>query len=158
MDIHNRKIDGFIEGKLRQTKLESTSSDFKQFVMKRVKSEYKTYAEEERRDRIAKYIIGIFSAMMVGFTFVLGYLAKSDFSSTVESTGITIEPTVETSNNILQQFPGYIQNFFVNALGLLGLTVSPQSINLIVGLILVILFYFLADRVFLKGRLRSIRN
>jgi hypothetical protein len=158
MDIQKRKIEEFIENKLRQTKLESTSSDFKQFVMNRVKSEYKTYAEEERRDRIAKYIIAIFSAMMVGFTFILGYLAKSDLSSTVESTGITIEPTVETSNNILQQFLVYIQNFFVNVLGLLGLTVSPQSINIILGLLLVVVFYFLADKFLLRGRLKSIRN
>jgi hypothetical protein len=158
MDLQKRKIEEFTDSKLRQAKLENTSFDFRQFVMKRVISEYKTYAEEEKRDRTAKYIIGIFSAMVVGFTFIVGFLAKSDLSSKVESTGISIEPTVETSNNILQQFLVYIQNFFVNVLGLLGLTVSPQSINIIVGLLLVIVFYFLADKFLLKGRLKSVRN
>jgi hypothetical protein len=158
MDLHNRKIDEFIEGKLRQTKLESTSSDFKQFVIKRVKSEYKTYGEEERRDRIAKYIIGVFSAIMVGFTVILGYIAKSDIDSTVKSTGITIEPTVETSNNILQQFLSYIQSFFINLLGMLGLSASPQTVSIVIGLVLAVIFYVVADRVFLKGRLKSIRN
>jgi hypothetical protein len=158
MDLQKRKIEEFIENKLRQAKLENTSSDFSQFVMKRVRSEYKSFAEEEKRDRVAKYIIGAFSALMVIFTFILGFLAKSDINSAAQSTGITIEPTVETSNNIVLQFLGYIQNFFVNVLAMLGLTATPQSISLIVGLVLVILFYFLADRVFLKGKLKSIRS
>jgi hypothetical protein len=158
MDIQKRKIDEFIESKLRQMKPESTSSDFSGFVMKRVSSEYKSYVEEEKRDRAAKYIIGAFSALMVIFTFVLGFLAKSDINSAAQSTGISIEPTVETSNNFILQFLGYVQNFFVNVLGLLGLTATPQTISMIVGLVLVILFYFLADRYFLKGKLKSIRS
>jgi magnesium-transporting ATPase (P-type) len=158
MDLQKRKIEEFIESKLRQAKLENTSSDFSQFVMKRVSSEYKTYVEEEKRDRVAKYIIGAFSTLMVVFTFILGYLAKSDINSSVQSTGISIEPTVETSNSFILQFLGYIQTFFVNVLGLLGLTATPQTISMIVGLVLVILFYFLADRVFLKGKLKSIRS
>ena len=158
MDIKKRKIEEFINSKLRQAKLENTSSDFSQFVMKRVNSEYKSYVEEEKRDRAAKYIIGAFSALMVIFTFIVGFLAKSDISSVEQSTGISIEPTVETSNGIVMQFLGYIQNFFVNVLAMLGLTASPQTISLIVGLILVVVFYFLADRVFLKGKLKSIRS
>ena len=158
MDIQKRKIDEFIESKLRQAKPENTSSDFSRFVMKRVSSEYKSYVEEEKRDRVAKYIIGAFSSLMVVFTFILGYLAKSDINSTVKSTGINIEPTVETSNNIVLQFLGYIQNFFVNVLAMLGLTATPQTISMIVGLVLVVAFYFLADRYFLKGKLKSIRS
>jgi hypothetical protein len=158
MDIKKRKTEEFIDSKLRQAKLENTSSDFTGFVMKRVNSEYKSYVEEEKRDRVAKYIIGAFSALMVVFTFILGFLAKSDISSAEQSTGISIEPTVETSNGIVMQFLGYIQNFFVNVLAMLGLTASPQTISLIVGLILVVVFYFLADRVFLKGKLKSIRS
>ena len=158
MDLQKRKIDEFIESKLRQAKLENTSSDFSRFVMKRVSSEYKSYVEEEKRDRVAKYIIGAFSSLMVVFTFILGYLAKSDINSTVKSTGINIEPTVETSNNIVLQFLGYIQNFFVNVLAMLGLTATPQTISMIVGLVLVVAFYFLADRYFLKGKLKSIRS
>lgn len=158
MDIKKRKIEEFIDSKLRQAKLENTSSDFTGFVMKRVSSEYKSYVEEEKRDRVAKYIIGAFSALMVIFTFILGFLAKSDISSAEQPTGISIEPTVETSNGIVMQFLGYIQNFFVNVLAMLGLTASPQTISLIAGLILVVVFYFLADRVFLKGKLKSIRS
>ena len=158
MDLQKRKIDEFIESKLRQAKLENTSSDFSSFVMKRVSSEYKSYVEEEKRDRAAKYIIGAFSALMVIFTFILGFIAKSDISSATQSTGISIEPTVETSNSIVMQFLGYIQNFFVNVLAMLGLTASPQTISLIIGFVLVVIFYFLADRVFLKGKLKSIRG
>jgi hypothetical protein len=158
MDLQKRKIEEFINSKLRQAKLENTSSDFSGFVMKRVSSEYKSYVEEEKRERVAKYIIGAFSAMMVIFTFIVGFLAKSDINSAAQSTGISIEPTVETSNNIVLQFLGYIQNFFVNVLAMLGLTATPQTISLIIGFILIVIFYFLADRVFLKGKLKSIRS
>jgi hypothetical protein len=155
MDLKDRKIDEFVESKLRKSKVENTSSDFTSFVMKRVQSEYKSMTAEARRDRIAKYIIGVFSSLMVIFTVVIGYLAKSEIGSKVESTGIKIEPTVETSNNILQQFISYVSIFFENLLGFFGLTASFQSISIIVGLILIVLFYFLADRVFLKGKLKS---
>lgn len=158
MDIKKRKIEEFINSKLRQAMLENTSSDFNSFVMKRVSSEYKSYVEEEKRDRVAKYIIGAFSALMVIFTFILGFLAKSDINSATQSTGISIEPTVETSNGIVMQFLSYIQNFFVNVLAMLGLTATPQTVSLIIGFILVVVFYFLADRVFLKGKLKSVRN
>ncbi len=158
MSIKERKIDDFIESKLRQAKLENTSSGFTQFVMKRAGLEYKYFAAEEKHDRLAKYIIGIFSTLMVVFTVIMGYLAKSQLSSTVKSTGVSIEPTVETSNNFLQNIPSYIQAFFMKLLGLFGLSLSPQSVSIIIGLILIAVFYFIADRVFLRGKLKSIRS
>lgn len=158
MDLKDRKINEFIESKLRKSKLEASSGDFTSFVMKRVQSEYKSITSETRRDRIAKYIIGAFSSLMVIFTVIIGYLAKSEIGTKVESTGIKIEPTVETSNNILQQFLTFISAFFENVLGFFGLTASFQGISIIIGVILIILFYFLADRVFLKGKLKSIRS
>ena len=158
MSLEDRKIDRFIESKLRQGKLETPSAGFTQFVMKRAGSEYKSSAAEEKRDRAAKYIIGIFSALMVGFTVFMGYIAKSELSSTVRSTGVSIEPTVQTSNNFIQNFLAYIQSFFLNLLDLLGFSATPQSVIIIIGLILVLAFYLLADRIFLKGKLKSIRS
>lgn len=158
MEPKERKINEFVESKLRKSERKNTSSDFTPFVMKRVQSEYKSFAADARRDRIAKYIIGAFSSLMLIFTFIIGYAAKSDISTEVESTGIKIEPTVETSNNIVQQFLGYISVFFENVLGFFGLNATAQNLSIIIGLILIVIFYFLADRVLLKGRLRSIRN
>lgn len=158
MSLENRKIEDYVESKLRQTKLHSAAPGFTQFVMKRITSEFKSSVAEEKRDRAAKYIIGIFSAMMVGFTVLMGYLAKSDLSSAVKSTGVSIEPTIETSNNFLQDAMLYIQVFFMKVLGIFGLSLSPQSVSIIIGLLLIIVFYFVADRVFLKGKLKSIRS
>jgi len=158
MDLKDRKINEYIESKLRKSKLTDASGDFTSFVMKRVHSEYKSMTAEARRDRIAKYIIGAFSSLMVIFTVIIGYVAKSEIGSKTESTGIKIEPTVETSNNILQQFIAYISAFFENVLGVFGLSATLQNISIIIGLVLIVLFYFLADRVFLKGRLKSIHN
>lgn len=158
MDIKEKKINEFIESKLRKSKIESASGDFSSFVMKRVQSEYKSMTADAKRDRFAKYIIGAFSSLMLIFTVIIGYIAKSEIGSEVESTGIKIEPTVETSNNILQQFLAFMSAFFENVLGFFGLTATVQNISIIVGLVLIILFYFLADRVFLKGRLKSVRS
>ncbi len=158
MDIKERKINEFIESKLRKSKPEAASGDFTSFVMKRMQSEYKSMKAEVRRERIAKYIIGAFSSLMVIFTVIIGYLAKSEIGSEVKSTGIKIEPTVETSNNILQQFLAFMSAFFENVLGFFGLTATTQNISIIIGLVLIVLFYFLADRVLLKGRLKSIRS
>ena len=88
--------------------------------MKRSGAEYNSFAAEEKHDRLAKYIIGTFSALMVVFTVIMGYLAKSELSSTVKSTGVSIEPTVETSNNFIQNLPVYIQAFFMKVLGFFG--------------------------------------
>ncbi len=158
MDLKDRKINELIESKLRKSRQADASDDFTSFVMKRVKSEYSSFAAEARRDRIAKYIIGAFSSLVLIFTIVIGFIAKSEVSSEVESTGIRIEPTVETSNNIVQQFLSYISTFFENVLGFFGLSATVQNLSIIIGLILIVVFYFLADRVLLKGRLRSIRS
>lgn len=158
MSIKERKIEDFINGKLRHSKLESTSSGFTQFVMKRAGMEYKSFAAEEKRDRAAKYIIGVFSGLMLMITVIIGYMAKSQFSSGIKSTGVSFEPTVETSNNFLQNLPTYIQAFFMKVLGYFGLSLSPQSVSIIIGLILIAVFYFIADRIFLKGKLKSIRS
>ena len=158
MSLQERKINDFIENKLRQAKLENTAPGFTQFVMKRAGTEYKSFAAEEKQDRLAKYIIGIFSTLMVVFTVFMGYIAKSDLSSKVKSTGVSIEPTVETSNNFLQNIPLYVQAFFMKVLGLFGLSLSPQSASIIGGLVLAALLYFIADRIFLRGKLKSIRS
>ena len=158
MSLQERKINDFIENKLRQAKLDNTSAGFNQFVMKRAGSEYKSFAAEEKHDRLAKYIIGIFSTLMVVFTVVMGYLAKSQISSTVKSTGVSIEPTVETSNNFIQNLPVYVQAFFMKVLGLFGLSLSPGSVSIIIGLIFVLALYLVADRIFLKGKLKSARS
>ena len=158
MDLENRKIDDFIENKLKRASLARTSGDFTSHLMNKVQSEYKTAVEEAKRDRIAKYIIGIFCSLILVITIMVGYLAKSDVSSTIESTNIKIEPTIVTSTNYFQQFITFIQNLFINILSFFGLTVSLQSVNIIAGLIVIFTLFLVADRIFLKGKLRSIHG
>jgi len=158
MEPGNRKIDDFIENKLRQASLARTRSDFTGHLMKRIESEYTLSLQEARSDRIAKYIIGSFSSLILVVTILIGYLAKSDVSSKIESTGITIQPTIETSANYFQQFLTLVQNFFVDVLAFLGLSVSLQTVNIVAGLLVVFTFFFLADKIFFKGKLRSIHS
>jgi hypothetical protein len=126
--------------------------------MKRIESEYTLSLQEARSDRIAKYVIGAFSSLILIVTVFFGYLAKSDVSNKIESTGIKFEPAVETSTNYFQQFIAFVQDFSINVLSFFGLSVSLQTVNVIAGLIVVFTFFFLADRIFFKGKLRSIHS
>jgi hypothetical protein len=154
----NRKIDDFIESRLRQAALSKTSSDFTSHLMKRMQAEYRSSLEEVRRDRIAKYIVGSFCSLIIIVTVIIGYFAKTDVSSTVESANIKIEPTIENSANYFQQLLSFIQNFSVDVLGFFGLSISPHTINVFAGLLVVLTLFFLADKAIFKDKLRSIRS
>jgi hypothetical protein len=154
----NRKIDDFIERRLRQAPLSKTSSDFTSHLMKRMQSEYESALAEARSDRIAKYIIGVFCSLILIVTVILSYAAKSSVSSAIESTNIKIEPTIETSTNYFQQFLSFIQNFSADVFAFFGFSVSPQTVSIFAGLFVVFTLFFLADRILLKGKLRSIHS
>ncbi len=151
-----KSIDQFLDERLRRSaSRNTTSSDFTTHVMKQVQTEYQFAVAEQRRDRIAKYIIGAFSFFTIAVALILGYFSRSQVSQTVESTNIKIQPTIETSNTFLQQFVAFIQNVFTDALSLLGLTISARTVTILIVLVIVFALYFLADRFIIKGKLRS---
>jgi quinol-cytochrome oxidoreductase complex cytochrome b subunit len=155
--VENRKdIEQFLDERLRRSASRNTTSEgFTEHVMKQAKTEYDFAVAENKRDRIAKYIIGSFSFITIAFTLLLGYLSRSEVNETVQSTNIKIQPTIQSSNTFIQQFIMFIQNVFTGALGLLGLTVSTRTVTILLVLLIVFTLYFLADRFFLKGKLRS---
>ena len=110
--------------------------------------------EELKRDRIAKYIISAFCSMVVMITVAIGLLSGSQKSTSV-SNNFSIEPALETSNNYLNQFFAFIQNIFSKVLDVFGLSYSPRSFEIILGLLLAISLFMLADRILIKGKLKS---
>jgi len=152
--MDNKRIDKYLEDKLRGSEVHSTSGDFTRGLMFRIQEESSLAKEESKRDKLAKYIIGSFSALAIIFTIIIGILSGSN--NTVKQTGnFSIEPTIETSNNYLSQFLSFMSGIFNKALELLGLSFSSQTFGIIVGLLIAITLFMLADRIFIRGKVRS---
>jgi hypothetical protein len=151
---NNKRIDKYLEDKLRGSEIHKTSGDFTKGLMFRISEENKLALEESKRDRIAKYVIGSFSSLVIIFTIIIGYLSGSQ-SSVKTSNSFSIEPTIETSNNYLNQFLTFISGIFNKTLELLGLSLSSQTAAIVVGSLIAVSLFLLADRVFIRSRLRS---
>lgn len=156
MTRENRKFDEYIENKLRNIKTESVSPDFTKTIMERVKSEYKVFSAEAKSDRTAKIIISGFITLMLLFIFSLALLP--DTSKSVEETSVNFHPAIDTSTNYLEKFITIVQEFFINLLGFLGLSFSYGTLTLILGLVIIFLVYWAADRFILKDKLRSLQS
>lgn len=155
MSNTNRKIDDFIDDKLRGSKLSFTSGDFKVHLMKRLAAEHKAAIEESKWDKLVKYIIGSFSFGIIALTVTLGILSGSSSGVTSQGTGVNFGPAVETSNNYLERFFGFFQNVFVGILNFLGFSARPKTFTILLIAVLVIAVFLAAERFVLRGRLRS---
>src|SRR5437762_4548659 len=99
--------------------------------MKRIAEEHKTAKEESKWDRLVKYIIGSFSFLLIGFTVTLGIISGTSSGVKSPSTGINFNPAVETSNNYLEQFFGFIESVFMSVLNFFGLSSSTRTFTVI---------------------------
>lgn len=152
---NNRKIEEYIENNLRRSSLIHTSEGFTSRLMQKVTAESRSAIEEIKRERIAKYIITFFITMALGVTVIIGLLTGGEVNSKIESTNVSIEPTIETSSNYIHQFVNFIASSSVSVLNFLGLTATPKTLNIILYLLGVFILYIIADRIFLRGRLKS---
>jgi len=155
MANNNRKIEEYIENNLRRSSLVHTSESFTNRLMNKVTSESRSVIQEIKTERIAKYIISIFISLALGVTVIVGYLTGGEVNSKIESTSVKIEPTIETSSNYIQQFVSFIASSSVSVLDFLGLTATSKTLSMILYLLGVFILYVIADRIFLKGRLKS---
>ena len=122
--------------------------------MFKIIDENKLALVESKQNRIAKYIIGSFSFFVIVFTIIIGIVSGS--RPELKPPGQFFDlPTIETSNNYLNQFLSYIQGFFNKVLEILGLSVSTQTVGIVVGLIIAISLFMLADKIFIRGKLKS---
>ncbi len=159
MSDTNRKIEEFIDEKLRGSRLARTSDNFTQLLMKRAAAEHISALEEGKWDKLVKYIIGSFSMGIIALTVVLGYISGSSGSVSNKPRGIDIGPAVETSNNYLERFLSFFESAFLSVmnfvLNLFGLSANPKTFTIILLVVLVISVFLVAERFVLRGRLRS---
>ena len=155
MKDKEKYIDGFIENKLRKSELKKTSGDFTRMLMERVNAENKSVLEETKRDRIAKYIIGTFSTLIIGFTVMLGYIGSKSSVSTGRETGVNLDSTFETSNNFFQQFLNYIELFFLKSLEFFGVSMNPKTVLIAMVVIFVVAVFFFGEKLFIRGKYKS---
>ncbi|MGA2667769.1 MAG: hypothetical protein ABSF32_02500 [Ignavibacteria bacterium] len=158
MPDNSKKIEEYIDNALRRSSVYITSANFTSVLMERVAAENKTAIEELKRDRIAKYIIGTFISLTLFVTIIIGYLSGGEVNSKIETTSVRIQPTIETSSNYVQQFVGYIKSFSMGILNYLGLSATPKTLSILLSFLLIFALYLVADRIFLKGRLKTSRS
>ena len=152
---NNKKIDEFIEAKLRSSGSGySPAGDFNKNLMVRIREENTLALADLKQNKLAKYILGGFISFVIGFTVLLGYLSGSKAPATT-SGRFNIEPTIETSNNYLNQFITGIENVFSKTMEYLGLSANTRTIEIIAGLLIAFALFMLADKFLVRGRLRT---
>ena len=146
-----KRIDEFLDQKLSRSALVQPKSDFQKLLMQKVVLEHKKLTEENRKEKIVKYVLGSFSTFMIGFTVVIGYI-----SSKAES--ITTGTTVERSNTIVGRLVYAIQTLFIEMLNFFGVSISSTTVTVALIILLVIGVFLMGERLFLRGKYRSSIN
>ncbi|MGH2574603.1 MAG: hypothetical protein ACRDFC_02775 [Ignavibacteria bacterium] len=150
------RIDKYIERKLSESKTARTSENFTRLLMENVNAEYKLALQENKWNRAAKFIMGFIGS----FTFVVLSLSVYFYVKSSKSTpelygeSFSIDPSPDTGINFFEQFILFIQSIPIKAFNLLGLSASPQAINIILFLLVLASIYWLADKIFVKHKLR----
>ena len=154
----NKHIDDFIENKLRKSPLVKTSGNFTAMLMEKIQAEGKLALEETKSDRIAKYIIGGVSSLIIGFTVLIAYLTGSKDTSTTDATGIDISPALHSSNNYFERFTSFIESIFIKSLELVGLSASSKTVSITLTILGIVCMFLLAERYLIRGKLKSSIN
>ncbi len=152
--MDNKRIEKFLETKLRNSESFAPSGSFNKTLMVRIIEENKMAMEEIKSNKLAKYIIGGFSSFVIALTVILGILSRGKTSVSTPNK-FNIEPTIETSNSYFNQFLSAVQNVFSKAMEFLGLTSSSHTVEIVVGLLIALTLFMLADKFFVRGKLRS---
>jgi len=151
-----RNIDRFLDEKLRSSGVSKTSEAFSSFLMNRISEENKKILAESKSDRVVKYVIGSFTALLIGITVLMGVLSGSSASvHSSRETAVNFSPAIESSNNYLERFISFIQSIFAGLLNLLGISASSKSFSIILMIVAVVTLFLAADKFLMRGKLRS---
>jgi hypothetical protein len=150
MTNNHKKIDEFLDHKLRRSSLVQPRSDFQALLMQKVVAEHKKLVEETRKERIVKYALGSFSTLMIGFTIVMGY-----FYGRAENVTASGDIAVERSNTLVSRLVSAVQSVFLYVLNFFGVSINPTTLNVAIIIILVVGIFLIGERLFLRGRYKS---
>ena len=155
MQENNRKIESFIDERLRNSRTAKASEGFSSLLMKRIAAEHSAALEESKGDRLVKYIIGSFSTLIIGVSVVLAAISGSSVPSGNTPTGVNFTPAMETTGNYFQRFLGFIESAFLSVLNFFGLAANSKTFTIIIFVVLVALVFLAAERFILHRKLRS---
>lgn len=158
MTFNQRKIEDYLEQKLRRGEVKNTSADFPQLVMRRVQVEHSLVVKEARRERKIKWSIFGFISFTLLFTFFVTFFSKSSGKDTTDTRGFNLNPAIETSTGLADRLVGYIEAGFSYILSLLGLSLSSQTMKLVMIIGGIVLLFFLVERFILRSKLKSISH
>ena len=120
--------------------------------MNRIELENKKILAESKSDRVVKYVIGSFTALLIGITVLMGVLSKSSSSPvTGRENAVNFSPAIESSNNYLERFISFVQYIFMSLLNLLGISASSKSFSIALMIIVVVTLFLAADRFLMRG-------
>jgi len=148
-----KRIDEFLDQKLSRSALVQTRNDFQKLLMQKVTLEHKKLIEENRKEKIVKYVIGSFSTFMIGFTIVIGYMYGK-----AESVSSGTNTAVERSNTLIGRLVYAVQSLFLEVLNFFGVSISPTTLTVALIILLVVGVFLMGERLFLRGKYKTSIN
>jgi phosphoribosylformylglycinamidine (FGAM) synthase-like enzyme len=140
MPENNKNIESFLDEKFRNSLKDNTSDDFTLELMKRVALQNEFVKEDKKTDKVVKFAIGGFIAVLAFITFAIGMSLKTGNAKN------------ETSyfNEVIERISGVIENISVLTMENLGFTFNLQSALILLVVMVCVFIYSFADRTLLK--------
>ncbi|MBV6478768.1 MAG: hypothetical protein HGGPFJEG_01525 [Ignavibacteria bacterium] len=131
MNNDKKNIDSYLEDKIKQSLMNSTSEDFSSELAKRINLEKEFVKEDIKTFKLAKYISAGFISAMIFISVVLGIIITANQKD--NETGLL--------GSIVDSFSGFIELISIKFIDMLGLSFSPQTIIILI-LIMIFIFAF----------------
>ena len=140
MPENNKNIESFLDEKFRNSLKNNTSDDFTFELMKRVALQNEFVMEDKKTDKVVKFAIGGFIAVLAFVTIAMGMVLKTGNESN------------ETSyfNIAIDRISGVIENVSVLTMENLGFTFNLQTALILLVVMVCVFIYSFADRTLLK--------
>lgn len=143
MSDSEKNIDSYLDNKIRQVLSDDVSQNFTYELMKRIDLENEFAKEDDRTQRIAKYIIGGLISFLAAFVAMFTFILNSNEDS--RDAGLF--------KSLVDKFSDIIESVSIMTAENLGFAFNFQT-GIIILLIMVCVFIFsFADRNIIKKRI-----
>lgn len=140
MPENSKNIETYLDEKFRNSLKNNTSDDFTLELMKRVALQNEFVKEDKKTDKVVKFAIGGFIAVLAFVTIALGMVLKTGTESN----------EVSYFNIVIDKISGAIENLSVLTMENLGFTFNLQSALIILVVMACVFIYSFADKTLLK--------
>jgi hypothetical protein len=137
-------IDSFLDIKIRNSLSSDTSPEFSFDLMKRIELEKEFAEQDNKTDKMVKYITGGLISFLIAVTLLLSSLLKTGKDGT----------EVSYFNRIIERFSDFIEYVSVMASENIGIAFNMKT-GIIILLVMFCVFVFsFADRILLKKSMK----